>query len=111
MGRKIEALKWAMRTKPNFRISDKEEWARHEIGYLFMPRRCDTSYVIYGTIGALFLLFVSSFLYNLPDLLSLAMFALIGYIGYRAAAKLGNDWTDENLEITIKRKHESQVKE
>ena len=105
MGRKIEALKWAMTTRPKLRISDRIEWAKHEIGYLLMPYRCDASYIIYSAIGGMFALFVISLFLNLPTVFFLALFLLIGYSAFRASIKLGNEWVDENLDITIKWKH------
>jgi len=106
MGKKLDALKFAVTTKPKLRTS-KEAGARYAISEMYIPFRSDTTLIIGATLGALFAMVPLSNLFNLPFLFTVIVWILIASIGIRAAGKLANEWIDENLEITIKWKQKS----
>lgn len=104
MGKKLEALRWAMTTKP--KSESKEDNRRHMIGSLYVPYRSDPSYLLYSLVMFIVATFILSKLI-LPTLLVFISWILATVVVMRASWKLGNEWVDENLEITIKWKQKS----
>lgn len=110
MGKKIDALKWAMTTKPKVRSSNKEIEIKHTIGQLFVPLRSDSMYVL-GAAFSPFILLITLYVVGLNlGIFGIALWMGVFCICFRASLKLGDDWTDENLEIVIRHKTPEELK-
>jgi len=94
MGRKIEALKWAMRAKIN--------WKGLNLFPQMPPIRHDSTYLSWG--GCVIAVMLAGVLVQIHPLGIFAMLIWLPF--FRAAMKLESEWRDENYEI---KKREPQI--